>query len=56
MIRYQDMPSGVVLLSFGFLGEVKQLCTQLMNLSAVYTQFGLTDHGPEGEERTTLHF
>ena len=49
MTRSQDMPSGVVLLFLGYLGEVKKLCTQLTNLSAVNTQFGLTDHVPEGE-------
>ena len=46
MTRYQDMLAGMVLLSFGSLGEVNKSCTQLMNLSAVYAQFGLIDHGP----------
>ena len=27
MTRYQDMPLGVVLLSFGYLGEVNKSCT-----------------------------
>ena len=46
MTRSQDMPSGVVFLSFGSLGEVNKSCTQLMNLSAVYAQFGLIDYVP----------
>ena len=32
MARRQDMLSGVVLLSFGFLGEVNQLCTQFVKI------------------------
>ena len=30
MTRYKDMLAGLVLLSFGYLGEVNQLCTQFV--------------------------
>ena len=37
MTRYQDMLSGVVLLSFGYLGEVNQLCTQFVKIRTAVT-------------------
>ena len=37
MARYEDMLSGVVLLSFGYLGEVNQLWTQFVKIRAAVT-------------------
>ena len=41
MARYQDMLSGVVLLPFGYLVEVNQLCTQFGRFDSRYMPLGV---------------
>ena len=41
MTRYQDTLSGVVLLPFGYFGEVNQLCTQFGRFDSRYMPLGV---------------